>query len=88
MATRPEVQVAGDWALVPSARQLDWRRTVLHSAFMTRKQRISLGESLNKNLRELFSAMEKIWKRVQAKTAAVKSSDGKVENAPFNGDVR
>ena len=36
MATRPEVQVAGDWMVVPSAAQLDWRYKVLRSSFMNR----------------------------------------------------
>ena len=70
------MQVAGDWMLAPSARQLDWRYTALHAAFVTCKQRITPGESLNENLNELISATGEIWKRIQAKTVAIKNSDG------------
>ena len=43
---------------------------------------------MNKNLGGLPNAMEKIWKRIQAKTVAVERSDGKGANLHFNGDVR
>ena len=82
------MQVAGDWMVVPSARQLHWRYTVLRSAFMTCTQKVSPGQSLNQNLEELVSAIEKVWKRIQAKTVAIKGSDGEVVNRPLNGDVR
>ena len=41
LATRPEMQVAGDWMLVPAARNLHWRYEVLHSAFMVCKQKVT-----------------------------------------------
>ena len=92
MSTRPEMQVAGDWLVVPSARQLHWRYTVLRSAFMTCTQRLSPGETVNQNLEELVRAIEKIWKRIQAKTVPIKcpGEDGvsKIVNVPLNGDVR
>ena len=88
MATRPEMQVAGDWMVVPSARQLHWRYTVLRSAFMTCTQRLSPGTSLNQNLEELVSATAKIWKRIQAKMVAIKNWEGEVQKVPLNGDVR
>ena len=46
LSTRPETQVAGDWMLVPAARNLHWRYAVLHSAFIMCKQKVSPGESL------------------------------------------
>ena len=30
LATRPEMQIAGDWMVVPAARNLHWRYAVLH----------------------------------------------------------
>ena len=78
--------------VVPSARQLHWRYTVLRSAFMTCTQRLSPGETVNQNLEELVRAIEKIWKRIQAKTVPIKcpGEDGvsKIVNVPLNGDVR
>ena len=88
MATRSEVQVAGDWMVVPSAVQLDWRYKVLRSSFMTCRQRLASGESLNQNLIELIDATEKIWKRLQKNTVTVKSADGESVKMPINGDVR
>ena len=88
MSTRPEMQVAGDWLVVPSARQLHWRYTVLRSAFMTCTQRLSPGETVNQNLEELIRAIEKIWKRIQAKMVAIRDSEDKVVKVPLNGDVR
>ena len=34
LSTRAEMQIAGDWMVVPVARNLHWRYAVLHSAFM------------------------------------------------------
>ena len=88
MATRPEAQVAGDWMVVPSAAQLDWRYKVLRSSFMTCRQRLAPGESLNQNLSDLIHATEKIWKRLQKNSVTVKNSDGENSTMPINGDVR
>ena len=55
---------------------------------MTCMQRIAPGESLNTNLNELIDATEKIWKRIQAKTVAIKNAAGDVVKMPLNGDVR
>ena len=55
----------------------------MHSAFMTCKNRVALGESLNQNLEELITATEKIWKRIQAKTVTIKNT-----KMLLNGDVR
>ena len=59
---------------------------------MTCTQRLSPGETVNQNLEELVRAIEKIWKRIQAKTVPIKcpGEDGvsKIVNVPLNGDVR
>ena len=88
MATRPEVQVAGDWMVVPSAAQLDWRYKVLRSSFMTCRQRLAPGESLHQNLADLINAVEKVWKRIQKNTVTLKTADGELVKRPINGDVR
>lgn len=46
LASRAELQVAGDWMVVPATRNLHWRYTVLQSAFMVSKQKIIPGESM------------------------------------------
>ena len=46
LASRAELQVAGDWMVVPATRNLHWRYTVLQSAFMVSKQKIVPGESM------------------------------------------
>ena len=56
LATRVEAQVAADWMAVPIARNLHWRCAVLHSAFMTCKQKVAPGEALSHNLECLFEA--------------------------------
>ena len=45
LATRPEMQLAGDWVLVPGARNLHWRYMVLHSAFLECKMKVAPGET-------------------------------------------
>ena len=60
LATRPEIQVAGDWMAVPAARNLHWRYAVLHSAFFTCKQKVAPGETLEQNLSDLVEATKKI----------------------------
>ena len=88
MATRAEVQVAGDWMLVPSAAQLDWRYKVLRSSFMTCRQKLAPGESLQQNLTDLINATESVWKRIQKNTVMVRTVDGQKVKRPINGDVR
>ena len=47
LATRSEMQVAGDWMLLPAARNLHWRYAVLRSAFPVCQQKVSPGESMS-----------------------------------------
>ena len=58
LATRVEMQVAGDWMLVPAARNLHWRYEVLHSAFIVCKQRLAPTTNMEENLRELIAATD------------------------------
>ena len=71
LATRPEMQVAADWMLVPAARNLHWRYQVLHSAFMVCKQKVAPGESLQQNLDELLIAVRKIWLCIAKNTVVI-----------------
>ena len=57
---RPEMQIAGDWMVIPGARNLHWRYEVLHSAFMVCKQKVAPGKTLNQNLDDLLEATKKI----------------------------
>ena len=82
LARRPEVQVAADWVLVPAARNLHWRYEVLHSAFMTCKQKVAPGESMEQNLDELIGAVRKIWECISKNTVKI---NGNKQN--INGNI-
>jgi hypothetical protein len=71
LSTRAEMQIAGDWMVVPGARNLHWRYQVLHSAFMVCKQKVSPGESLSENLTELIEATKKIWQRISSNSVVI-----------------
>ena len=71
LATRAETQLAGDWMVVPAARNLHWRYAVLHSAFLVCKQKVSPGESLNQNLEDLVEATKRIWQRMAANSVLI-----------------
>ena len=53
LATRAE---AADRMAVPIARNLHWRYAVLHSDFLTCKQKVAPGEALSHNLECLVEA--------------------------------
>ena len=82
LACRPEMQVAGDWMLVPSARNWHWRYAVLHSAVMVCKQKVAPGESMHENLDKLMDSLQRIWQKI---------SDNKVlidkRAIPINGNL-
>ena len=80
LATRCEAQVAGDWMLVPSARNLHWRYEVLHSAFVTCKQRLSPDTDMKENLDSLLKATKFIWERISKNQAKIKGAF-----VPING---
>jgi hypothetical protein len=71
LSTRAEMQIAGDWMVVPGARNLHWRYAVLHSAFMVCKQKVAPGESLSENLTELIEATKKIWQRISSNVVSI-----------------
>ena len=76
------MQVAGDWMLVPSARNLHWRYAVLCSAFVVCKQSVAPGESMHQNLERLMSATERIWKKVADNTVIIQK-----RKVPMNGNI-
>eukprot|EP00973_Karenia_brevis_P073528 10216465-Karenia_brevis.AAC.1 len=82
LATRSEMQVAGDWIAVPAARNLHWRYSVLHSAFMVCKQKVAPGETLNANLETLIEATKKIWQKMSSNTVII---NGHKKN--INGNI-
>ena len=59
LAIRAEAQVAAEWMAMPISRNLHGRYAVLHSAFITGKQKVALGEALTHNLECLFQATKK-----------------------------
>ena len=65
------MQIAGDWMVVPGARNLHWRYQVLHSAIMVCKQKVAPGESLKQNLEELLEATKSIWKRIHGNSVLI-----------------
>ena len=83
VATRPEAQIAGDWMLVPAARNLHWKHTVLRSSFLTCKQKVAPGEPLEKNLSELVIATRSIFNRIRKNTIEINR-----KKVNMNGDIR
>ena len=82
LATRPEMQIAGDWMVLPGARNLHWRYAVLRSAFMVCKQKVAPGETLNQNLEELLEATKSIWQRIHSNSVVI---NGTKKN--INGNI-
>ena len=72
LASRVEMQVSGDWLLVPAARNLHWRYEVLHSAFIVCKQRLAPSADMDANLLALLKATEYIWERMGKNSVTVK----------------
>jgi hypothetical protein len=82
LATRPEGQLGGDWMLVPAARTLHWRYTVLRNSFVTCKRKICPEESLVQDLSKLIKAAKSIFQRMQKKNIVVAGI-----SRPLKGDV-
>ena len=82
LATRVEMQVAGDWMVVPVARSLHWRYAVLHSAFICCKQAVPAGQNAVNNLDKLVFATKKIWSRMVSNSGVVSGN-----KRPINGNV-
>ena len=82
LSCRPEMQIGGDWMLLPAARNLHWRYSVLRSAFVLSKQKINPGESMAENLDHLVKAVEKIWKKIDSNSAVIEK-----RKCPINGNV-
>ena len=82
LATRSEAQLGSDWMVVPAARNLHWRYSVLHKAFVTCKEKLAAGESLSVNLQQLIDASTSLLQRLHkgsVKTHGVAK--------PVNGDL-
>ena len=82
LAQRPEMQVSGDWMLVPASRNLHWSHSVLHSAFKLCKQKVAPGESLSKNLQELIQAARSVWERMKKNVVTIGG-----QKRAINGDM-
>ena len=82
LACRPETYVAGDWMLVPAARNLHWRYAVLHSAFMVCKHKVAPGESMHENLDKLMDALKRIWQKISDNAAVIDK-----RKVPINGNL-
>ena len=80
LATRPEMQLAGDWMLVPSARNLHWRFEVLRSAFMVCKQRLCADADRQKNIEDLVEAVKQIWERISTNVVTIKGVKRPINN--------
>ena len=77
LATRPEGQIGGDWMLVPAARTLHKRYTVLKNSFVTCRRKVSPSERLSGDLSKLINAAGSILQRLQKKCV------GRWHLAPF-----
>ena len=82
IASRPELQIGGDWMLLPAVRNLHWRYAVLRSAFVSCKTKIAPGESMATNIEILINALESIWKKISSNTAVVQK-----QKQPINGNI-
>ena len=82
LATRAEAHLGADWMLVPAARNLHWRYQVLHSSFITCKQKIASRSSPEENLAELITATTRIFERLLKGSVVI----NKVP-MPINGNI-
>ena len=82
LSQRPEMQISGDWMLVPASRNLHWRHSVLHSAFKLCKQKVAPGETLNKNLEQLLQAARGLWERMRKNVVVIGG-----QKRPITGDM-
>ena len=68
--------------LVPVARTLHWRYTVLKNSFVTCKRRVSPNETLYEDSSKLIKAAGSIFQRLQKKSVMVEGV-----SRPLEGDV-
>ena len=64
------------------------RAAAENEKFQVQRAIATFHKQENKSLDELIGAIGETWKRIQAKTVAVKNSDGNVVKTPLNGCVR
>ena len=53
LATRLEMQIAGDWMCVPASRNLHGRCTVLHSCFFVCERKVGPGKTVRENIERI-----------------------------------
>ena len=82
LATRSEAQLASDWMVIPAARNLHWRYSVLHKAFVTCKEKLAAGESLSVNLQQLVDASTSLLQRLHKGSVKIHGVA-----KPVNGDL-
>ena len=82
LATRSEGQLGSDWMCIPAARNLHWRYSVLHKAFVTCKEKLAVGESLGVNLQQLIDASSSLLQRLQKGSVKIHGVP-----KPVNGDL-
>lgn len=71
LASRAEAQIAGDWMLVPAARTLHWRYTVLRNSFISCKRKVHASETVMEDLSKLIDAAGSIFRRLLKSTIVV-----------------
>ncbi len=82
LARRIEMQIAGDWGLVPGAHNLTMRYAALKHAHLACRMRVSDDRPLDVNAAQLVEAADMLYKRLHAGTY---TSHGR--KRPLNGDI-
>ena len=77
-----ELQIAGDWSLVPSAHNLTMRYHALKYSYLTCHMQLSAETPLAANASKLIEAADMLFKRLHAGTF---TAHGK--KRPLNGDI-
>ena len=83
LATRCEAQLGSDWLLVPAARNLHWRFTVLQNAFGLTMQQMNLDPDLEQQVSTLLDNMRWIWEAYSKNIVTIKG-----EARYINGNFR
>jgi hypothetical protein len=82
LARRIEVQIAGDWGLVPGAHNLTMRYAALKEAHLSCRMRVTGDKPLDVNAQQLIDAADMLFKRLHQGSY---TSHGR--KRPLNGDI-
>ena len=82
LARRVEVQIAGDWGLVPGAHNLTMRYAALKEAHLSCRMRASADKPLDVNAAELIDGLDELFKKLHRGSY---TSHGR--KRPLNGDI-